>query len=74
VAAFALMMGTLAWALATARRREGGAALAIAGLAIVVGYFAKNLTDDFFFRPNSLVFWAIAGMLLGLASRLPARS
>jgi O-antigen ligase len=71
---FCLMMGALAWALADARKREGGAALAIVGLATLTGYFVKNLTDDFFFRPNSLVFWAIAGMLLGLASRLPARA
>jgi O-antigen ligase len=72
--AFVMLMGTLAWALAEARKREGGAALAIVGLATLTGYFVKNLTDDFFFRPNSLVFWAIAGMLLGLASRLPPRA
>jgi O-antigen ligase len=72
--AFATMMGALAWAFAEARKREGGVALAIVGLATLTGYFVKNFTDDFFFRPNSLVFWAIAGMLLGLASRLPARA
>jgi O-antigen ligase len=74
VAVFSMMMGALAWAFAAARWREGGVVIAITGLAIFAGYFVKNLTDDFFFRPNSLVFWAIAGMLLGLASRLPARS
>jgi O-antigen ligase len=74
LAAFAAMMGALAWAFAAARKREGGAVLAIVGLAMFAGYFTKNLTDDFFFRPNSLIFWAIAGMLLGLASRLPPRA
>jgi Lipid A core - O-antigen ligase and related enzymes len=73
LAAFAALVACLAWAFAEARRKAGGAALSIAGLALVTGYFAKNLTDDFFFRPNSLVFWAISGMLLGLAARLPAR-
>jgi hypothetical protein len=32
------------------------------------------MTDDFFFRPSSLVFWGIAGMLLGLAARLPEKA
>ena len=48
-------------------------AFAMVGLAVLAGYFTKNLTDDFFFRPNSLVFWAIAGMLLGVAARLPRK-
>jgi hypothetical protein len=73
LAAFALLMASLAWSFAAARKREHGAPLAIAGLAVFAGYLAKNLTDDFFFRPNSLVFWAIAGMLLGLAARLPQK-
>jgi O-antigen ligase len=73
LAAFTLLMASLAWSFAAARKREHGAPLAIAGLAVFAGYLAKNLTDDFFFRPNSLVFWAIAGMLLGLAARLPQK-
>ncbi len=71
VFAFVLMMATLLAAFAAARKREGGAPLAIVGAALLAGYFTKNLTDDFFFRPSSLVFWGIAGMLLGLAARLP---
>ncbi|HEY4999579.1 MAG TPA: O-antigen ligase family protein [Usitatibacter sp.] len=74
LAAFVFLVGALAWAFAQAGKREGGAPLAIAGLAVFTGYLVKNLTDDFFFRPNSLVFWAIAGMLMGLAARLPAKS
>jgi O-antigen ligase len=74
VAAFVLLFASLAIALARARGREGGSMITVAGLALVAGYLVKNLTDDFFFRPNSLVFWAVAGMLLGLAARLPARA
>jgi hypothetical protein len=37
------------------------------GLAMLAGFVVKNLTDDFFYRHNALVFWAINGMLLGLA-------
>jgi O-antigen ligase len=70
LAVFAMLMAALAWAFAAALKRESGTPLAIVGLAVFTGYLAKNLTDDFFFRPNSLVFWAIAGMLLGLAARL----
>jgi O-antigen ligase len=73
VAAYALLMMALLAAFLEARKREGGAPLAIAGVAMLAGYFTKNLTDDFFFRPSSLVFWAIAGMLLGLAARLPQK-
>ena len=73
VIAFATLLGAVACALAALRRREGGTALAIAGLALLAGYLVKNLTDDFFFRPSSLVFWAIAGMLLGIGARAPAK-
>ena len=73
VIAFALMMAALLAAFVAMRTREGGVPLAIVGAAMVAGYLTKNLTDDFFFRPSSLVFWAIAGMLLGLAARLPKK-
>ena len=71
VAAFTLLMGALGWSLWSLRRTGAGHALAVVGLAMLAGYLVKNLTDDFFFRPNSLVFWAIAGMLLGLGTRDP---
>ena len=74
LAAFTALMAALAWAFAATARRTGGLPLAIAGLALLAGYLTKNLTDDFFFRPSSLIFWAMAGMLLGLAARLPAKS
>jgi O-antigen ligase len=73
VAAFMALVAALAAAFVRTREREGGAMISIAGVALLAGYLTKNMTDDFFFRPNSLVFWAVAGMLLGLAARLPAR-
>jgi O-antigen ligase len=45
------------------------APLGIMGLAVLAGFLVKNLTDDFFYRHNSLLFWAINGMLLGLACK-----
>ncbi len=44
------------------------------GLALVAGFVAKNLTDDFFNRHNALVFWALNGMLIGLGSRAESSS
>ena len=44
------------------------------GLALVAGFVAKNLTDDFFNRHNALVFWALNGMLIGLGSRAESNS
>lgn len=69
LAAFLAMMGALVAALGSARRFAKGLPLAIAGLALVTAYALKNVTDDFYFRPNSLVFWAVMGMLLGRAAR-----
>ena len=73
LAVFCAFIASLAMAFASARNAENGLPLAITGLAMLAGYLVKDMTDDFFFRPNSLVFWAIAGMLLGLAARLPAK-
>ncbi len=68
VAVLLALMGSLAWALTAMRRVAGGTPLAITGVALFAAYAVKNITDDFFYRPNSLVFWAIAGMLLGRAA------
>lgn len=43
------------------------APLGIMGLAVLAGFIVKNLTDDFLYRHNALLFWAVNGMLLGLA-------
>jgi O-antigen ligase len=68
LASFVALLAALALAFAQAARVPGGAPLAIAGLAMLVAFVTKNLTDDFYHRPNSLVFWAVTGMLLGLAT------
>jgi len=41
----------------------------ICGVLLVVGVVARNLANDFFQRDLALLFWAIAGMLLGYANR-----
>ena len=38
------------------------------GLAVLVGFVVKNLTDDFFFRANLKVFFAVHAILLGAAA------
>ena len=68
LALFAALLVAVAVAFARAARAPGGAPLAIAGLAMLAAYLTKNVTDDFYYRPNSLVFWAVTGLLLGLAS------
>lgn len=44
------------------------AAVGAAGLALVVGVVAKNMTDDFFVRHNALLFWSLTGAALGTTS------
>ena len=41
----------------------------LAGAAMVAGVFTRNLFNDFFIRDGSLLFWGLAGMLLGYALR-----
>jgi len=40
----------------------------------MTGFVVKNLTDDFLFRSNAKEFWAMIAILLGLGTRLSARS
>ena len=47
-------------------REAALAPLGVIGLALLAGYATKNFTDDFFYRHNGLVFWALNGVLLGL--------
>lgn len=44
----------------------------VTGLALIVGIFVKNMTDDFFGRHHALLFWALIGMALGYARRRSA--
>jgi len=39
----------------------------ICGVLLVAGVVARNLTNDFFQRDLALMFWSVAGMLLGYA-------
>ena len=70
LALFAAVIGLLAreyW------RFLGDAAVApigMMGLALLAGFLAKNLTDDFLHRHNAQVFWALNGLLLGFGRRL----
>jgi len=68
LAVFVALFAALVAAFLRAAGRPGGAAVGIAGVAMLAAFLTKNLTDDFFHRPNSLVFWAVTGMLLGLAA------
>ena len=63
-----MLMATLAWTFAVIRGRGGLLeVVGLCGLLLVAGIFLRNMTDDFFNRHNALLFWAITGMLLGLA-------
>jgi O-antigen ligase len=67
-----LLFGTLAAAFYRRARGHGLARLAgVCGVALVVGMFLRNMTDDFFSRHGVLFFAAVAGMLLGLGTRRP---
>lgn len=46
--------------------------LGAAGLAMLAGIIVKSMTDDHLGRHNSLLFWALIGMILGYGSRLLA--
>lgn len=64
-----LLAATLreAWRLCRSRddlQAACGAALA----ALVVGMLARNMTDVLWIRQNALVYWGVAGTLLGLAA------
>jgi O-antigen ligase len=41
----------------------------VAGLALLAGFVAKDLTDDFLFRSNAKELWAMTAMLLGYGMR-----
>jgi O-antigen ligase len=47
------------------RARRGDPWLCAAGIALVAGMIAKNITDDFMWQTTMLTFWSFAGLLLG---------
>lgn len=70
VAAILVLFTTLAMHFLDLVRRGPVARICgISGCLLVVGIFLKNMTDDFFIRQNALLFWALVGMLGGLAAR-----
>ncbi len=66
-AAFTLLFALLALEYARMLRVRELAPYGVVGLAILAGFVTKSLTDDFLHRHNAAVFWALNGMLLGLA-------
>ncbi len=69
------LMGALLAAFVHMRGRGGACEwLGLCGILLVSGIFMRNMTDDFFNRHNALQFWAIAGMLLGLAHSIATGS
>lgn len=46
------------------------AIVGLCGIALMVALVSKNMTDDLFWRSDSLIFWALAGMTLGYGRRM----
>ena len=46
------------------------AIVGLSGIALIIALISKNMTDDLFWRSDSLLFWALAGMTLGYGKRL----
>lgn len=69
---FTLLLGALAWTVKPTRRLMiNQPALAVysgAGIAMIGGIIAKNITDDYFIRDNALMFWLLTGALAGAIS------
>ena len=70
LALFVAMLAALAWEYRGYLRQARLAPIGVIGLALVAGFVVKNLTDDFFYRHNALVFWALNGMLVGFGRGL----
>src|SRR6185295_8445261 len=52
------------------RSRDDTLALVgVAGVALIAGFIAKDLTDDFLFRSNAKELWAMTAFLLGYGVR-----
>ena len=46
----------------------------ICGVLLVVGVVARNMTNDFFQRDLALLFWSVAGMLLGYSGHAQGKA
>jgi O-antigen ligase len=70
--AILFLFATLGWTFITrARRGALGRLAGYCGIALIVGVFLRNSTDDFFSRHAVQFFGAFIGMLLGLATHRP---
>lgn len=69
--AFAAFLAALALRyIRFARSRDDTLAfVGLVGLALLAGFVAKDLTDDFLFRSNAKELWAMTAMLLGYGVR-----
>jgi O-antigen ligase len=48
--------------------------IGVAGIAMLTGVLAKNMTDMFFVRECALLFWSVNGVLLGYGRRAASRN
>jgi O-antigen ligase len=71
LAAFVVLLGALGWRYVRFLRSADDtlALLGLIGIALIVGFVIKNLTDDFLFRSNGKEFWALSALVLGLGMR-----
>lgn len=76
IAALLLLLGALAITFSRLALLGSGPArfLGAAGAALVIGLITRNLTNDFFVRDGALMFWALAGLIYGRASREACRT
>lgn len=72
LAALLLLFGALLREFWRIRRAPApdAAIVGLCGIALVVTLASKNMTDDLFWRSDSLLFWALAGIALGYGKRL----
>jgi O-antigen ligase len=73
--ALLLVFGSLAWSYGLLLRApdERARLIGVAGLLLLIGVVGRNLTNDYFVRDGSLLFWALNGSLLGAGLRLQPR-
>lgn len=71
VATLLAMFGALAWGYLRFLRADDDilAMLGLMGLALLVGFVVKNITDDFMIRPTSKEFWALNALIIGWGTR-----
>jgi O-antigen ligase len=67
LATFLALLALLAREYAACLRDPRVAPLGLMGLMLLAGFVTKNMTDDFLYRHNALVFWALNGIFLGAA-------